>query len=405
MMRFLDKYYRAAHVAGLNIEINREGNPSFSLCLLAINGNELEIETTISNFEDVALLMGKISPETPLALNIAGRGVLLKEAAYNDQMLVNFSTLFPNSSPEDFYIQEFTSGNKSFTSVIRKKEADKWINLVKELGFISLVLSLGPFVAEQVLRHLNVYDTEFNFNSHQVRLNEQREWLSANSKVGAKSAYPYKIGNERINEELIIPYAAAFQLALYPKISLIASEHKYLGRQLNLFYELRKTKVQGAIILCCALIALLMNFALFSFYTSANARLAIQAGQSEVDAGKTQSLADSIKFKKALLDTLGWEGVTNKSILIDQLAQVLPAEIKWQQVAADPFQPSIVTDAHKLNFTSRFIKINGTAARIIPVNEWIARIRTKPWVKNAELVSYAFNNEQNTGQFLITVSY
>jgi hypothetical protein len=45
--------------------------------------------------------------------------------------------------------------------------------------------------------------------------------------------------------------------------------------------------------------------------------------------------------------------------------------------------------------------VTGKSERIIPVNEWIARVKTQKWVKNVQLDSYTFSNELNTGQFTV----
>jgi hypothetical protein len=58
-----------------------------------------------------------------------------------------------------------------------------------------------------------------------------------------------------------------------------------------------------------------------------------------------------------------------------------------------------------LAFYDRKIWIIGTSEKIIPVNEWIARIKIKSWVKNIQLENFAFNNELNTGQFTIIIDY
>jgi Tfp pilus assembly protein PilN len=51
------------------------------------------------------------------------------------------------------------------------------------------------------------------------------------------------------------------------------------------------------------------------------------------------------------------------------------------------------------------IEVKGISPQIIPVNEWIARIKTRRWVKGVQLESYTYNNELNTGQFILTITY
>jgi len=56
-------------------------------------------------------------------------------------------------------------------------------------------------------------------------------------------------------------------------------------------------------------------------------------------------------------------------------------------------------------FSDRKIVITGYSEKIIPVNEWMARIKTKTWVKNIQLENFTYNNELNTDQFTISINY
>jgi hypothetical protein len=74
-------------------------------------------------------------------------------------------------------------------------------------------------------------------------------------------------------------------------------------------------------------------------------------------------------------------------------------------VAVDPIDIAATRQQKKVVFSTRNIRVTGMSERIIPVNEWLARIKTRPWVKNVQLDSYAFNSELNTGQFSVMIDY
>jgi hypothetical protein len=402
----LEKYYRFNKVAGLNIEVNKDGSTILHACLLTINGNELNIEQKITGLTDINELKKYIPAKTPLAVNLVGKGVLIKQTdRIESEGDLNFANILPNAKEEDFYTQLFTSGNKSFIALIRKQEADKWINLLRKLDFIPVAFSLGPFTINQVISQLNVYEQDFTFNGHIIKRSDQNDWITYQYNESAASVYPFKLENEQIDEALLIPYAAAFQLALYPNIGLIKGNITSLDQELRKRAGIIKLKVQGAIILVVFFMLLLANFFLFSYYNTSNLSMAGRVGQSTKLASSAASLADSLKAKRQLLTTMGWEGKTDKSILIDQIAQLLPEDVSWQQVAIDPVGPNPDHGINQQVFANKQIRIIGISERLIPVNEWMARLKTKKWIKDVQLQNYYYNNELNTGQFVVTITY
>ena len=105
------------------------------------------------------------------------------------------------------------------------------------------------------------------------------------------------------------------------------------------------------------------------------------------------------------MQNLGWDGGINKSILIDQLASLLPADVSWREVTINPIDATTSRMQKTLQFMDRKIRVIGNAQRIVPVNEWIARAKTQKWVKNIQLDSYTYNSELNTGQFTVLIDY
>jgi hypothetical protein len=84
---------------------------------------------------------------------------------------------------------------------------------------------------------------------------------------------------------------------------------------------------------------------------------------------------------------------------------LLPDGITLDRIDVNPFDKR-ASELKKMQvFDDREILIRGSSAQVIPVNEWIARIKTKPWVKDVQLVSYLIDQEKNTGEFTIKIAF
>jgi len=402
----LEKYYRINQAAGVSIHIKNDGALSVSACLVSVSDNQLEISRKLPDLKATDELKMQLPAKSFIALNLSGKGILHKKIDKVEAVHPgNFNLILPNGKPEDFYIQNFVSGDHSFFSIIRKTDADKWISELQGMGFIPLMLSLGPFPVQNIIGQLNVYDPEFMFNGHIIQRDDKLGWTGYKYEETKISAFPLKVELESIHEQLVIPYAAAFQLVLAAKLDAVYAGVPALETALSQKLADNKLNVQGFMVLTAFFILLLVNFVLFSWLGTSNAQLAMQAGRTAQSTTDMQGISDTIKQKEGLLHILGWEEGINKSALVDQVAAMLPPELTWKEVAIDPIDLNSTRAQKSLNFYNREIRVTGYSEKIIPVNEWIARVKTKTWVKNIQLASYTYNGEINTGQFTVTLNY
>jgi len=402
----LDQYFRINEATGVCISIGQDGVIAVNACSVSIHNDKLDFDKKLTDISSIEELSKDLPAKTIIALNLSGKGVLQKQLEKVQEIdQNNFSKILLNANIEDFYVQNFTSGDQSFVSVIRKTEADKWISQLTTAGFAPLMLSLGPFPVQNILQQLNIYSNEVIFYGYTIQRNDQLEWVSCQYNESVISEFALKVESESIDEKLLISYAAAFQLVLANKIELIEAGVPALKIKLKQLLDDKKLKVQTSLILCVFFVLLLANFFWFSWLNSNNAKLADQVSRSVQSTEDIQKINDDVQQKETLLKVLGWEGSINKAALIDQVASLLPREITWKEAAIDPIDiPESRTQKYVV-FTNGKIRIVGNSKKIIPVNEWIARIKTKSWVKNVQLDSYTFDSELNTGQFIILIDY
>jgi hypothetical protein len=405
-MNNLEQYYRIRQAAGVAIHVKLDGNIAIQVCSVSAQGNKLDINEKKINLAKVDELKKYLPARIPIALNLSGKGILQKRIERTLEVSQqNFHQILPNGNYEDFYVQNFISGEYSFVSLVRKGDADKWLSQLKELGLVPLMLSLGPFAINLVIEQLNIYDQDFQFGGHRVVRNESGEWTECLSGEKLTSAFPVKLASEKIDEKLIIPYAAAFQLVLAGHIEPVKTNVEILESVLQEKLSANKRKTILVLGLIILFTALMVNLIVFTFLSRANMQLADRLSTYQQDTQNLALLTEQIKAKEERLTKLGWDGGINKSILIDRVAALLPSEVTLQEIAVNPFQADKNHSGKALLFETRKIRIRGESERILPVNEWIARIKIQNWVKNVRLEDFIYNNELKAGQFTITVNY
>ena len=130
-----------------------------------------------------------------------------------------------------------------------------------------------------------------------------------------------------------------------------------------------------------------------------------KVSRTTANSSELRMIETEANQKESLVKQLGWDGSVNKSLLVDQLAALLPSEVKWRNLTINKLDWSASKIQKKLVFLDRQIRVTGESDKIIPVNEWLARVKSLKWVKSVQLDSYLFNEEQNTGQFIVVINY
>ncbi|MES2275327.1 MAG: hypothetical protein V4592_04845 [Bacteroidota bacterium] len=402
----LKQLYRFNTAGGVAIHTQMDGSLAIDSCILSVKQQQLNFDKKITGLKHINDLNKHLPGKLMVAVNLSGKGVLTKQIEKTEEITaVNFNKVLPNANAGDFYIQNVISGSYSFVSVIRKAEADKWFTQLMEIGLQPVMLSLGPFAVLNVMDELNVYSEQLVFNGHIIKRNEQGEWLNYSYDLSAKAGFKIKIQAEAIAEDILLPYAAAFQLILNEQIVPVNTPAKLYndalaGKQADL-----KLKMNGMLVLGVVFILLLANFIFFSWLASSNNKLNTQVSKTLQNTTDVKINSDQIREKESILQGLGWDDHTNKSSLIDQVAAILPHDVLWTGVAINPVDVTGSQQAKSIVFSNHTIKINGLADKVLSVNEWIARIKIKTWVQRVQLENYTFNNEINTGTFTLTITY
>lgn len=404
-MGMLEKYYSINQAAGLAINIQKDGSALIDGCQVTVSNNQLSFEKKETAF-GIEEIRKRFGSGLPVALNLRGRGVLHKRIdKVGEISQANFSAVLPNAVMAEFYVQHFTSGDYSFVTLIRKTDADKWIKSVQEAGLVPMMLSLGPFPAEHIFPQLNIYDEDIVFDGHMISRDNEKNWTGYRYEEGGSAPFILKIENEQIDQRLVIPYAAVFQLVLAQNLDPVLTDADHLNAAFAEAAEDRKFKANVFMILVLFFVLLLANYAVLSSLNASNVRLSEVVSRTARNSGDLKAVNDIVRKKEALLLHLGWTGEQHKSVMADHIAAMMPRELTLKLMSFSTPDANGARRIDTLRFTDGQIRINGISPQIIPVNEWIARLKTYKWIKNVRLDSYSYNNELDTGVFSITLNY
>lgn len=402
----LNDLFRLNASIGIGLQINYDNTLDIEACKIVTDRNRLDFEKKIYGLKSIEELTRHFPKKSIIAVNLNGKGVLHKQIEKTNEITpANFSQILPNANLKDFYIQNFISGSKSFISVIRKEDAEKWLKSFRDQHFIPIMLSLGPFPVQIILPQLNVYGTSLIFNGHLIDRNDEGDWLSYRYDQTATAPFPFKIENENISEKMLIGYATAFQLIFAKQTDTVEANVKTLSTEYNHILSEKRLKIFGIFMIIIPIIILILNGLVYFYLKSENQKLVKRIHQTSFSFADKQVLKQDIENKEATLKKLGWDGGISKAYLLDQLAASLPADITWKELAVNPTTENKGRNPERFAFSERIIRINGSCNRMFPVNEWLVKLKEKDWVKTVQLVSYLYNPEEDSGNFEIVIQY
>lgn len=404
----LERYFRLPGALGIHIRQGNDGVPKYFVCLVKAQGHLIDIVSKHENISDVKDLSSKISKEpASVALVFSGRQVIVKKLERSEQHPTeeSFKQAMPGAKPDEFYIQYSHTPGHTWICIVRRSVIDDHLKKLAEHGIRVVLLTLGPFSLYPIIAQLNSYGDHIQLGGVSIHRNEQNGWEQVVQDDRLRATFPVKIGDEKIGEDLIIPYSAAFQLLMANEMPPVSAEVPQLTSTLNDELLTRKYTVIGAIALGTLFLVLLINFFLFDHFHTQNETLSAQIGQRDRDLSSEANTDKDLRKKESLLDSLGYDGGIDQARLIDGIAKALPSEVTWER--ADIY-PLVIDDGQQLgnaHFSDHEIRIKGRSAHIIAVNEWIARLQSEKWIRSVHLEDYRFNNESQTGQFHVKIKF
>lgn len=394
----------AAFTKVLGFTLHHHGDNQFSgrYCELERKGNEIQIGEKKIVEGNLVKVLESLPRKMPVALVLSGKGIIHKNMEIADgeeDAEKNFRLVFPSIDANDFFVQQHHQEKNYVLSIARKDWVQELLEKLKRAGIEVCRLSFGGVVALHILPQLNVYGEEVQLDGHQFVMTG-KSFQSYAYKAEAKSAFPLKVGQQAIDEEMVLAYAAAFQLLLSDKLAPIVAEVPAVNDGFDQLVGTALWKKRALIFLGGLFALLLISFTLFSHFNQENEKLLREVGAQTASADQMDLLKQQISKQEHLLKQLAWNGGYNYGFLVDEIGKSMPRALNLVSLSINDFKTEEEKTDRKPN-----VKIKGTTANLTAVNNWIFVLREKSWVKSAKLVKFQEDPENDNYQFDILISY
>lgn len=391
--------------SGAQVHLKQDGSYDVRLLKLTLQKKRIKIEGK-QRYSGTSAKVNDLVLEGPLAVTLTGKGVLIKKTArLEDASAKSLQHLFPALKLEEFYVQHFPAGLNSFVSIVRREIADAVMAVFKKQGAEVLMLSLGPFVVDQVIPQLNAYEDSLKFDGHELVLNEAKEWLEYSYAEGLEAGYPLKIDIETIPGAYLLAYATAFQLILHDQLDLIEVVSEDIQQRLSALLAGVKFKRNGTAMVFFFFILLMVNFLVLSSYNAGNETLMSKAGKQSYIFDNRAKLEQEVKDKELLVKKLGWNKGYKYAFLCDQIGATLPKDVVLDELQINPLsavRAGLLKDA-PMELGS--MKIKGQAESVYAINGWMYELKQRNWVKDVQLEKFTADDQRQAQVFTILLKY
>lgn len=357
----IQNFGKVTAMTGLEIHTKKDGNLVLQACSARLQQQELVFEEHKTNLKSLLHFSKQYKPG-PIALCLTGKGIITKKIeriAGLDPQVIN--QILPNANRDLFYFQNYINGDYSWISAIRRTEADDCVAQLAAHGFKVMALSLDHFVLEEVI----------------------------------------KPAAGQLEEALWLSYAAAFQLLL--RKELVAVAHPGLTSNREQCFAKSRLMAMASVFGVFLLLALLVNFVLFSYYSDRLEALSARSNTTAAELGRLKHMEADIGQKTAFITRAGWTGGLNCAYIADQLIACMPPKISLQDLSINPLNEAASKQKHEEVYEIKTVSVTGDCADASMLNNWIFAIKAKDWVAGCKILNYAINQDDGSSAFAISI--
>lgn len=393
---------RGKSAVGVEVIYNDDGGHCFNSIVLKSVKSSLEViqsEVNVKQIEDLSL-----DPMVPINLVLNGKGIMHKfiEAEEGASDAAILQHVLPNANLDDFYMDKhLATEDRYLVSVLRKDHVDPILEDFSKLGLYVVSASFGPFALGSVKPLLNGSESESSMIQMASHLIQYDEGTISNYSVEDTSKKQIEIGEEKIEDTLMISFAAAFEF-LFQKADerLTGAPAIQVARE-----ELKQRKlfqVASYSALALFLVMLMVNFMFFSSYSDTHRELESQLFLSKDRLAYLSNLDQDVNSKRVLLQQLGLLTPARTSFYADAIAASVPKTIDLTGLELNPLLKK-VKPGEKPIFNTGSIAITGTSRRSTTLNGWVKLLNEMDWVHNVGVVDYQSTGNRSSGEFELEI--
>ena len=394
-------------IAGVEIMMEAESVLSYRIHIVTEKKGKIYsvLKHETDSWEEVEK---QITLDTPVCLVLNGKGVIhkaFKKTDTDEDSIQIINRLIPNVNVQEIYSQVFYSGQSGFLSIVRKQILENHLQLFKDKGYSVAYISLGPFVAYDILNQLGVLKKDtFSFNGHQLGLNEKSDLIAYTYNAANSELKDIEIDGEKMPSAVFVAYCAAAQLYLNRFNLEDCIQCNFVienGIKQHVWKLLKKRG--GIAVLAVAFAVLLSNFIFYNIQFKANNKLSASYGANQYKIKNIDSLTKEVNDKNRFLSDAGWLHHTKLSFYSDRIASTVLPSIKLTELSINPLDESLSRKEKKLMFSNYNILIKGTCGSVAELNSWIKELQKNEWLNKVTIENFKYDFKINQSLFVIKI--
>jgi len=404
MLSRIKEKYRLASCLGISFRQHGDIS-SFRCCKVLLEKESLEIEDTWEAADWEALEGGK-NKDIPVALHLDARQILLKESAHNNLDEEQLKSVFPSYDVARFYTAQLKGDGINWIAFVRKDYISEVLERFAAIGYQVINVFIGPFVLDNILAQINSYGTEYTFDKHFIRLQEEsKQWLQYRSGREFESRFALKISDHPIKQHFVAAYAVAFSTLMKDYVNDYSLAIPEVDERRQIWLEKQKFKLNLVALAAILFFLLLINTFLFTHYYQENQTLEGRVSTQQSTVKDLDKLEGKIKEDEYLLADLGWNGGVSKAWLLDQIGYSIRqyAQITLTQIQINPQERGL---GNIVIQKADQILIKGTSPTLEILNLWLRELKNNPWITKVSIEEYGNKQQSETlDAFTIKLNY
>ena len=366
---------------------------------------ELDLAEINCELEQIADLQTQLTVAIPLMVSLDGKGIIHKQVELSGKEESNelLGKVLPNAHPNDFYLQKTQLENNTYwVSIARKEFVDQLLKDISATGCYVHDLLLGPFSLHTAMIAMDNEPQPDVIVDETTEIHFSGKEISGMVSSAENNAQPtYLVSGHSMNSAGLIAFGNAFQYFL-KDVKIVRPFYQLVHEKANDFFQRRLFRIGGVSLLSFFLLALLINFLIFDHYNSAYQTLISNVHQNEAQLEKLNTLKQEVQRQKEFIKESGFTNASKISFVADQLAESVPRSIQLIHLAINPVVRKKKA-ADKTAFLFNEIQLTGKTTESVELNEWIKLTKSKPWVKEVNIIDFNREKKKSTAFFELQI--
>ncbi|HEY1872067.1 MAG TPA: hypothetical protein VGG71_13480 [Chitinophagaceae bacterium] len=400
-----EKILQINSVVGVEISIHSQDEISIHAIHLKLEKNKItkiREEQLLKNPED---LKNKFGIAHPIALTLAGRGVLVKKYPHEENIPNPIERILPTANPDEFYSDILQTPEISFISVVRKDLADGIIEKFTSKGFRILSISLGVRDM-QYLDGLINFDNNFtvNTNCYQIKYSQDGQITDVINNpviINDIDKKEYNIGDQYAWSQTIFPFASATRLLTEGTGGLDTISNNKILVARHSYNQFRWYRSASWVFLIGIFSILLVNFLFYSYYFNKNNAMRVEQNLLHERMERSNFLIGQISKKEDFIQSVGWNKPARLSFYADRIASVVPDSLLLTQMKIYPLNTWDIYESSPLSFKNDTILLTGSCSDPATLNQFTGDLKSINLFRNVTVKNYLLNHDTKNAVFNI----